>query len=225
MKNSILLFSLLLFSYSWNVFSQDEETYFGFYVGANNTVLESDFLESSSDIGYEVGLSTSIFLHTRGDAIVELFYSSNRLKLQGEYATYDGVGDTAIHAVEHKYNIENVGLNTYYNHYLFLADDDRYFVSALAGFKLALVQWNLLKGGVDNEYYKPYDIEPYQLQNMEETNVYFSGGLSGGIDKVRVVLLYNRSLMNPLRYIQVDNDTKEATGTLSYMALNLIYLY
>ena len=194
-----MLFSLIFQSYS------QEESFLmsGFFGGTKYGIYKSNDFISTNNIGYELGWTGLSYLHTSGDLLTEVSYSSNQIEIDGYKSS-----SSDRYGVNIKQNTLNISTN--YLHYIKVPDSYNFNIGMFLGLG-AYINNNGLhytdydyENTADIETVSVFDYPYYEFTNYEKKSifgVFYQAGILLGVEKIRLKFLYQILPINTIEII------------------------
>lgn len=207
-------YTLLLFVLVNSLYSQ---TQFGIKAGYQiNSLKTTNFNNISDYTGYSIGISSLSFLTNNIDLIVDVDYSSSSLKAESYNDFYN-----AVVPFTNDITINTLSVEALLNYYLLLPETNAFHIGLQGGLGTTLLnRWS------------HYDNDDF-FDGINNIKPYYSVGISGGTEKLRIGIRYNSffgNYLSELDFSSVPNNSNltdeiYAHGKNTNFSLNITYYF
>lgn len=194
----LIFLCISIYSYS--------QSQFGVNYGFKLQNLNTSDLNMNSFNGHFFGLSFLMFFSDNSDLITNLNYSTSTLNSSSYLVNGNEYED-----ITDKIKVETIDFEFLYNYYLIKPDINKFQFGILGGLGI-----NFL-----NDF--SYDPDWRIFDNVKGISPYYTIGISGGTEKIRLSLRYNKNFGNYLSGAYVSSNDFE--GKLSSFSLNFTYYF
>ncbi len=211
MKNIYLfitLFFVALFSYG--------QTQFGFkYNFKFNNFKSQDILLEKFN-GHSIGISSLFFFTEKSDLLIQADYTLNSLTANS-YKNYQEIDTPFIESIK----VHNINLEILFNYYLIPPNVNEFQIG--------------IQGGLGTTVLNKWEYSPEEdfFSGINNFKQYYILGISGGTEKIRLDIRYNKFFQDYLTDASVFSDSDSfnrseerfINGTNNFFSIGLTYYF